>query len=270
MNIIFIGGGNMATALIAGLIRARANQVSIHVVDPSEDARKRAIHQYGLEASAELPADTGNADVIVLAIKPQMMEAVLQGLAAKMQAGQLVLSVAAGTTIAGIQSGLGGGQGAAQPVIRAMPNTPALIGHGACGLFASENCKPHHREQAECIMRAAGDVVWVNEESQMDVVTAVSGSGPAYFFLLTEALARAGAELGLSEEDALKLALRTAEGAGAMLLASEDSPETLRKKVTSPGGTTQAALEAFEAGGFRDLVHAAVKAAVDRGRELAG
>lgn len=270
MNIIFIGGGNMATALIAGLLRARPDQVSIHVVDPSEAARNRAIQEYGLEASAALPADISHIDVIFLAIKPQMMADVLEELSTRVEPGQLVVSVAAGTTIASIQAGLGSTTGQSQAVIRAMPNTPALIGHGACGLFANEDCKPHHLEQAESIMRAAGDVVWVEKESQIDVVTAVSGSGPAYFFLLTEALARAGAEMGLREEDAMTLALRTAEGAGAMLLASEDSPEVLRKKVTSPGGTTQTALEVFEAGGLRSLVHDAVEAAVERGRELAG
>jgi pyrroline-5-carboxylate reductase len=150
-----------------------------------------------------------------------------------------------------------------------MPNTPALIGYGVCGLFASDNCRTHHREQAESVMRAAGEVVWIDEEGLMDVVTAVSGSGPAYFFLLTEALAKAGSELGLDESDALRLAVRTAEGAGALLARSKESPRALRQRVTSPNGTTQAAIESLEAQGFGELVRKAVEAATDRGRQLA-
>ena len=142
-----------------------------------------------------------------------------------------------------------------------MPNTPALIGHGVSGLFASDNCRAHHREQAESILRTAGEVVWVKEEALIDVVTAVSGSGPAYYFLMTEALATAGQQLGLDEHDAKLLAVRTAEGAGAMMVRSEDEPGKLRERVTSPGGTTQAALESMEANGFRSLIRAAVEAA---------
>jgi pyrroline-5-carboxylate reductase len=266
LNIIFIGGGNMATALIAGLQRARSGQVNISVADPSEEARKRMMQEFGVETYSAGHQAISDSDVIVLAVKPQMMPSVLAELAPVVEEGQLVLSIAAGTTVSRIQDSLGG----SYPVVRAMPNTPALIGHGVCALFAGRGCRPHHREQAESIMNAAGEVIWVREESLMDVVTALSGSGPAYFFLLTEALARAGTELGLDEQDALTLAVRTAEGAGAMLLKGNEGPESLRKRVTSPGGTTQAAIETLEASEFSTIVRQAVVAATRRGRELAG
>ncbi len=266
MNIAFVGGGNMATALIAGLLKSRPGQVTIRVADPSESARKRLVTEYGVDARSDSRAAIADADVIVLAVKPQVMPAVLCELADAIEDGQLVLSIAAGTTIASIQEKIGHNR----PVVRSMPNTPALIGHGVCGLFASGGCKPHHLDQADHIMRTAGDVVWVEDESLMDVITAVSGSGPAYFFLMTEALAAAGQELGLCKDDAQLLAIQTAYGAGAMLEQSGETPASLREKVTSPGGTTQAAIETLEANGFRDLIHAAVQAATRRGRELAG
>lgn len=266
MNITFIGGGNMATALVSGLRAARGGPLEIRVADPDEGARKRLMREYGVETFSDGTQAIDGADVIVLAVKPQVMPGVLESLAPDIEAGQLVLSIAAGTTVSGIQATLGEDR----PVVRAMPNTPALIGHGICGLYASANCRDHHREQAERIMKAAGEVVWVEDEALMDVVTAISGSGPAYFFLLTEALAAAGAALGLDAEDARRLAVHTAEGAGAMMLAADDEPAELRARVTSPGGTTQAALEHFESSGFRQLVHDAAEAATRRGRELAG
>lgn len=266
LNITFIGGGNMATALIAGLQKARPGQLSISVADPSEAARTRIMREYGIETHLRGSNAIKNTDVVVLAVKPQVMSIVLEEIEPVIEDGQLILSIAAGTTVAGIQSTLGN----AHPVIRSMPNTPALIGHGVSGLFASVDCKDHHRQQAESIMRAAGEVVWVEDESLMDVITAVSGSGPAYYFLMTEALAAAGEELGLNEHDARLLAVHTAAGAGAMMAQSQDEPKTLRARVTSPGGTTQAALESMEAEGFRHMIRAAVEAATHRGRELAG
>ncbi len=266
MNITFIGGGNMATALIAGLHNERAGALEIRVADPSEEARARVVREFGVETHADGRSATSGADVVVLAVKPQVMPSVLEALAPVIEDGQLVLSIAAGTTVSGIQSALGDNQ----PVVRAMPNTPALIGHGICGLFASASCRDHHREQAERILEAAGEGIWIDDESLMDLVTAVSGSGPAYFFLLTEALAVAGTELGLDEADARKLAVCTAEGAGAMMKQSQETPAELRARVTSPGGTTQAAVEVLESRGFRVLVRDAVEAATRRGRELAG
>lgn len=266
MNITFVGGGNMANALVAGLLQARHGQLEVRVVDPSEEARKRIMREHGVETFREAREAIPGADVVVLAVKPQVMPSVLDELAEVIEDGQLVLSIAAGTTVAELESAFG----TEQAVVRAMPNTPALIGKGICGLYAGDRCRPHHREQAERVMRAGGDVMWIEDEALMDVVTAVSGSGPAYFFLLTEALAKAGAELGLEREDALHLAARTAEGAGAMLSESDESAETLRKRVTSPGGTTEAGVQVLEARGFRELVREAVEAATERGRELAG
>lgn len=265
MNITFIGGGNMATALVAGLLQARPGQIRVRVADPSEEARRQLARDFNVETFEHTGPALSGADVVVVAVKPQIMDAVLDDLAANIEEGQLVLSIAAGTTVASIESTLG-----ECPVVRAMPNTPALIGKGICGLFANSHCRPHHREQAERVMRAAGDAIWIDTESLMDVVTAVSGSGPAYFFLLTQALAEAGANLGLSPEDARRLAVRTAEGAGAMLAAGEESPAELRRRVTSPGGTTQAGVTELQSGGFVELVRAAVEAATRRGRELAG
>lgn len=265
MNISFIGGGNMATALVAGLCKSRPGQLELRVADPSEDARKAIMREFGVETFASGRDAVPGADVIVLAVKPQMMQQVLDELAEVTEPGQLVLSIAAGTTVAQLQAAFG----ADHPLIRAMPNTPALIGKGVCGLYASPKCRPHHCEQAERILRAAGEVMWVEDEALMDVVTAVSGSGPAYFFLLTEALAAAGAQFGLQPSDALRLAVRTAEGAGAMLAQTGEPMETLRQRVTSPGGTTEAGVKALEAGGFRELVRDAVEAATLRGRELA-
>lgn len=265
MNITFIGGGNMATALVAGLHKGRASDLTIRVADPSEDARSRMVREYGVETFENAASAAAGADVLVLAVKPQVMPSVLEELAPAVEDGQLILSIAAGTTVAAIRSALG----AERAVVRAMPNTPALIGHGISGLFASDTCRQHHREQAERILTAAGEVIWIEDEALMDLVTAVSGSGPAYFFLLTEALARAGAELGLDEDDARRLAVHTAEGAGAMMKESEESPAELRARVTSPGGTTQAALEVLESRGLGVLVRGAVEAAARRGRELA-
>jgi pyrroline-5-carboxylate reductase len=266
LNITFIGGGNMATALIAGLLKAGPGPLTVRVADPSKEARERLVREHGVETFPQTAAAVRGADVIVLAAKPQAMPTVLAELAPVIEEGQLALSIAAGTTVSDMQSALG----KHRPVVRAMPNTPALIGRGICGLFASETCRRHHLEQAERIMRAVGEAVWVQDEALMDVVTAISGSGPAYFFLLTEALTIAGTDLGLREEDARRFAICTAEGAGAMLRQSEESPEVLRTRVTSPGGTTQAAIDLMESRGFRDLVGEAVRAATRRGRELAG
>lgn len=264
MHIAFIGGGNMATALISGLMRKPRPSHSIRVADPSEQARNRLRSDFAVETFANASEAVEGADVIVLAIKPQVIPAVLADLKNQVLPTQLVLSIAAGTTIASIELLLH----PKQAVIRSMPNTPALIGAGIAGLCASSHCKPHHKEQAERILAAAGDTVWIDNEALMDAVTAVSGSGPAYFFLLTEALANAGQQLGLSAEVAQALARQTCVGAGAMLAQASESAEELRRRVTSPGGTTQAAIEAFEHGGLRKLVEQAVQAADRRGKKL--
>jgi len=265
MNVTFIGGGNMATALISGLSKSRPGSGWIRVCDPSIEARQRLEHDYPVACSDSATQAVVQADTIVLAVKPQVMPAVLAELAGRVEPGQLVISIAAGVNIGTILRALGPDQA----VIRVMPNTPALIGVGISGLFAAPQCTAEQRATAERLFAVAGATVWVEDEALINVVTAVSGSGPAYYFLLTEALREAGRTLGLSETVAAKLALHTVSGAGAMAMQSGVDVAELRRRVTSPGGTTQAALEAFEAGNFRQLVYRAVKAASDRGAELA-
>jgi pyrroline-5-carboxylate reductase len=265
MKIAFIGGGNMAAALISGLGRTRPQSGWIRVSEPSEQARQALTTEYGVECHDHARPVVSDAEIIVLAVKPQVMPAVLNELSGLIQAKQLVLSIAAGIPVCAISAALEN----RPPVVRAMPNTPALIGKGVSGAFAGPGCSARQRELGEVVLRAAGDCVWIEDEALMDVVTAVSGSGPAYFFLLIEALRDAGEALGLPGKIATRLALQTAAGAGAMAVESALDVSELRKRVTSPGGTTQAALEAFAEGGFRELVAEGVRAATRRGRELA-
>lgn len=265
MQIAFIGGGNMARALISGLKRSGDSGLSIRVADPSETARAQLRSDFDVVVSPGIIEASRGADVIVLAVKPQVIARVLSELNGAIEPEQLILSIAAGTSIATIAHQLG----PRQAIVRSMPNTPALVGEGISGLCAGEHCRSHHRAQAERILKAAGEVIWVDDETLMDAVTAISGSGPAYFFLLAEALTAAGVHLGLPPQVASRLAEQTCTGAGAMLKDSEESAAELRRRVTSPGGTTQAALEVFNHGGFVDLVHTAVAAAEKRGHELA-
>jgi pyrroline-5-carboxylate reductase len=265
MWISFIGGGNMATALIKGLKKTENSRLNIQVCTPSDEARARLRAKLHVETHYDLAEVIQDADVIVLAIKPQVMPDVLEKMREFISPEQLVLSVAAGKTVASISKHLG----PKQAIIRAMPNTPALTGHGITGIYAGEHCTPHHVEEAETILSATGEVVWVKDEALMDVVTAISGSGPAYYFLLTEALAAAGKELGLKGSAARRLAAHTCFGAGVMAVKGDEKVAELRRRVTSPGGTTQAALEVFEENGFRQIIHKAVQAATRRGRELA-
>lgn len=267
MKIAFIGGGNMATALISGLLRKPKSGLVIRVADPDEQARKRLHSDFAVETFGSATEVVDDADVIVLAVKPQVMNRILPEIKSQVVPAQLILSIAAGITIARITEQLNPDQA----VIRCMPNTPALVGAGIAGLCASAHCRVHHQEQAERILAAAGDTVWIEQEELMDAVTAISGSGPAYYFLLTEALAQAGESLGLPADVARQLASKTCIGAGAMLAQASqtgDSPAELRQRVTSPGGTTQAAIEAFEQGGLRNLVIEAAQAARQRGIEL--
>jgi pyrroline-5-carboxylate reductase len=265
MLITFIGGGNMATALISGLVNPPRAHLQIRVSDPSEQARRHLETTFGVAVFTDSIAAAGDANVIVLAVKPQTMPAVLDQLRGQLSREQLVVSIAAGTTIASIERALGADLG----VVRSMPNTPALIGHGITGVTASSNCTARQRAQAEEILMAAGEVVWLADESLMDAVTAVSGTGPAYYFLLTEALAAAARELGLPPETADRLAAMTCFGAGAMMATSPDEAVELRRRVTSPGGTTEAAMAVLEGAGFAELMRRAVEAACRRSRELA-
>lgn len=268
MRITFIGGGNMASALISGLANPPRSDLRIRVVDPDDAARSHLQTTFGLSVytDTEAIAAIDGADVILLAIKPQTMPVVLRQLSGHVGGGQLVLSIAAGTTIATIRERLGPDIA----VVRCMPNTPALIGHGITGMTASPGCSRQQRARAEEILLAAGEVVWLENEALMDAVTAVSGTGPAYFFLLTEVLTAAARELGLPADTAGRLAAITCFGAGAMMATSPDQAEELRRRVTSPGGTTEAAMAVLADGGFRRLMMRAVAAACDRSQELSG
>jgi pyrroline-5-carboxylate reductase len=267
-GVAFIGGGQMARALIAGLCAAGQPTTTLAVADISAEARQALERDFpGIQTTAEPTEAAARAGLWVLAVKPQQMEAVsrsLQQLATTRR--PTVLSVAAGTRVSQLQEWLGAGV----PVVRTMPNRPAFVGAGITGLYADPTVGFAARNHAAALMRAAGDIVWVTEEGLLDAVTAVSGSGPAYFFLLIEALAAAGEAVGLPAATARELAVTTAYGAGKMARDTGVAPSELREQVTSKGGTTAAALAVFEAGGFRQLVAAAVAAADLRAKELAG
>jgi pyrroline-5-carboxylate reductase len=264
--ITFIGGGNMASALISGLANPPRSDLGIRVVDPCRSARERLQATFDVEPFTDAVAAIQDADVVLLAVKPQIMQAVLSELAGHVQPGQLVLSIAAGITIGTIEAQLGGGMA----VVRCMPNTPALIGHGITGMIAGSHCSAEQRSRAEDILSAASEVLWLDDESLMDAVTAVSGTGPAYYFLLTEVLAAAARDLGLPAPTAERLAAITSFGAGAMVASSPDEARELRRRVTSPGGTTEAALAVLKKGDFAELMQRAITAARDRSRELSG
>ena len=266
LKIGFIGGGNMARSLVGGLVADGFPPSRIIVSEPDTARRDALATRFGIPVTRDNLDVADGADVIVLAVKPQVMAEVAGGVAPTLaRRSPLVVSIAAGVRTSDLSAWLGGHAA----VVRAMPNTPALLRCGASALFAAAGVDPKPREQAEALLRAVGAVTWVDDEALMDVVTALSGSGPAYFFLLMECMADAGAKLGLPREQARLLTLETALGAARMAIESEDDVADLRRGVTSPGGTTEAALGCLENGGFRALVEAAVGAATDRSRELA-
>ncbi|HEX6612513.1 MAG TPA: pyrroline-5-carboxylate reductase [Rhodanobacteraceae bacterium] len=261
----FIGGGNMARSLIGALIGHGADPSSISVAEPRADARDELARDFGVRAFADNADAVAGAGCVVLAVKPQMMRKVCENLAEPLRETRpLLISIAAGVRIEQLERWLG----AHLAIVRCMPNTPALIGAGASGLCANARVGAAQRALAERILNAAGIARWIEQESQMDVVTALSGSGPAYFFLLVEAMEDAAVQLGLPREAARALAVQTCLGAGRMLAEGGESAATLRARVTSPHGTTQAALDAFAQGGFRELVQRAMTAATRRGGEL--
>lgn len=268
MQICFIGGGNMASALLTGLARKGPLRDSVSLSDPSESARLRLTEEFGISTYADLAPALNGAEMVVLAVKPQVMPAVLDALAAALEQqpamAPVIVSVAAGVTT----DTMGGALGRGLPLVRAMPNTPALLGLGITGLFAAAGCSSTQRDMAEQLMRSAGVTVWVDSEQQLDVVTAVSGSGPAYFYLLIEALQKCAASMGLEPDTARLLALHTAHGAGVMALQADAEIAELRRRVTSPGGTTEAALRSLAADGFENIVAKAVAAAAQRAGEL--
>jgi pyrroline-5-carboxylate reductase len=264
-TIAFIGGGNMARSLIGGLVARGHPAARLRVAEPLAALREALAADFGVGCEAAAGRAADGASVWVLAVKPQVLQSVCESLAPLAQSQRpLVVSIAAGVTIAKVDRWLGGGLA----VVRCMPNTPALLGAGAAGLHANQRVSPDQRATAQALMQAAGLAVWIPEEALMDAVTGLSGSGPAYVFLLAEAMQAAGEAQGLAPETARRLVRQTLLGAARMLSESDESAATLRQRVTSPGGTTQAALDAFEAGGFRELVAGAIDAATRRGREL--
>ena len=263
--IAFIGGGNMARSLIGGLIARGTAADAIRVSEPVDVLRDGLARDFGVVTTADNAEAAGPAGLWVLAVKPQVMRAVCEALAPlAQQMRPIVVSIAAGITAAQLQRWLGGGIA----VVRTMPNTPALLGAGVTGLFASAEVDANGRERAANLLASAGKTVWIDDEAKMDAVTATSGSGPAYVFLLAEAMQAAAEAEGLPAEAARTLVLETVLGAARMLTESGEPAGELRRRVTSPGGTTQAAIETFQAGGFRALVADAIRNATERGRQL--
>jgi len=264
-QIAFIGGGNMARSLIGGLVARGHDRAAIVVSEPQQGLRDALTRDFGIVAGTDNAAAAAAADTIVLAVKPQVMHAVCTSIQPALEGRRpCIVSIAAGVRIAQLQRWLGAGL----PLIRAMPNTPALIGAGITGLTTNTHATAADRNAAQTVLQAAGPAVWIDDERLMDAVTAVSGSGPAYFFLLMEAMQAAAIRQGLAPDAARTLVVHTALGAARMAAESGESTTTLRERVTSPGGTTQAALETFAAGGLNALVDAAIDRATVRGREL--
>lgn len=263
-RIAFIGAGNMAASLIGGLLAQGIPSSHIRASEPYAEQRAKVATEHGIELFEDNAAAIVDADVIVLAVKPQVMRAVCQALAPSLQPGQLIVSIAAGITCASLCAWLGN-----VALVRCMPNTPALLRQGMSGLYANARVSTAQRQQAEQLLGAVGLVLWLDEEQQIDAVTAVSGSGPAYFFLLIEAMTAAGEQLGLPRETAAQLTLQTALGAARMATESDVDTAELRRRVTSPGGTTEAAIKSFQAGSFEALVQQALNAAATRSAELA-
>lgn len=261
-NISFIGGGNMAQALIGGLISRGLPPTRITVSDPVEKVRL-LLTEKDVHVTDDNIAAIRDADIVLFAVKPQVLASVLKPLKGLLE-GKLVMSIVAGAEIATIANLLDTNR-----IVRVMPNTPALVQTGAHGLYATEAVNAQDRELASQVLAATGLTIWVNSEAQIDAVTAVSGSGPAYFFYMMESMIRAGKNLGLDEKVATALMLQTALGAAQMAITSSNTPAELRKNVTSPNGTTQAALEVFDRAQISQNIQAALAAAQKRSQELA-
>ena len=263
-RIAFIGAGNMAASLIGGLRAKGLEAEQIRASDPGAETRSKVAAEHGIAVFADNAEAIKDAEVVVLAVKPQAMKAVCEAIRPNLKPNQLVVSIAAGITCASMNNWLG-----AQPIVRCMPNTPALLRQGVSGLFATAEVSAEQRQQAEELLSAVGIALWLDEEQQLDAVTAVSGSGPAYFFLLIEAMTAAGVKLGLPADIAAQLTMQTALGAAHMAVASDVDAAELRRRVTSPAGTTEAAIKSFQAGGFEALVEKALGAAAHRSAEMA-
>lgn len=263
MKITFIGGGNMAVALIGGLKKQGFSAAGIQVVEPAEAARARLTDAFGIRCAPAIDAAALACEVLVLAVKPQQMREAVAPLVGHLH-DQLVVSIAAGLRLTDIGRWLGGHR----RLVRTMPNTPALIGAGITGLYADPSVDAEGRAVADKILGAVGRTAWIDDEKDMDAVTAVSGSGPAYVFYFIEALESAARQLGFAEEAARTLAIETFLGAARLAEGSDDPVAVLRQRVTSKGGTTEAALKSFDADHVREAIERGVRAAAARGREL--
>ncbi len=264
-TLAFIGGGNMASSLIGGLIAKGHAANSIWVSDKDTQKLEALNSRFGVPVSADNAASAANADTVVIAVKPQHVSDAVKDVAEHVKArGAQIVSVAAGVREAQIRSALGF-EGA---IVRCMPNTPALVGAGASALFANEFVSDQQRTTAQAVLDAVGLTVWVDDEASLDAVTALSGSGPAYYFFFIELMEKTAIDLGLPAQTARDLALQTALGAAKMASTSPETPGILRERVTSPGGTTERALAAFRDGGLEELVGKALRAARDRSVEL--
>jgi pyrroline-5-carboxylate reductase len=264
-TIAFIGCGNMSRSLIGGLIANDIKPEQLLATDPDSQQRDSIAEQFKISAVADNNEAITKADVILLAVKPQVMHSVVSEMADTIkETSKLIISIAAGVTLDSITEWLGN----SAAVVRVMPNTPALIQAGAAALYANEHTSETQKNTAEAMMRSVGTAIWLESEEQMDVVTALSGSGPAYFFYFMEAMEKAAIDMGLSEENARLLTIETAVGASKMALLSSSDPAALRQQVTSPGGTTEQAINTFTQGKLDELVQKAMGAAKQRSIEL--
>jgi pyrroline-5-carboxylate reductase len=264
-TIAFIGAGNMGRSLAGGLLKSGWDRKRLLLADPDVNQQQAVSELLGVSVSGDNREVVERADVVVLAVKPQAARAVAEGIAESTQQKQpLIVSIAAGVRIADLERWLGG----RLAIIRVMPNTPALVGSGASALYANERVQPAHRDLAESILRTVGVTVWLSREDLLDVVTALSGSGPAYFFLVMEVLEQAAIDHGLDPPTARLLTLETAFGAAKMALEGDAEPAELRRRVTSPGGTTERAIQVLQEGNVALLFSGAIEAATARSREL--
>lgn len=263
-TLAFIGAGNMARSIIGGLIQEGVAPERIWASDRSEDTLQALARDFGVGTGTNDEV-AGRADVVILAVKPQVMKTVAQALQPALAHKPLLVSIAAGIDAAS----LGRWLGEEQAIVRCMPNTPSLVKTGASGLYANAHTSDAQRALAEQVMAAVGSVHWLASEALLDSVTAVSGSGPAYFFLVMEAMIDAGVELGLERETAAELTLQTALGAATLAQNSEVGVDELRRRVMSPGGTTEVAIQSFEQDGLRDTFKRAMSACAERSRTLA-
>lgn len=267
MKITFLGGGNMANALIGGLRKQGYSAAGIQVVEPVAELRDKLTDAYGVRCTDHVDAAALNCEVLVLAVKPQVMKSALAPIAGKLE-DQLIISIAAGLRMDVLARWLGSAAAPYRKIVRTMPNTPALVGAGITGLCADASVDNESRDTAEKIISAVGGSLWVSDEAQMDAVTAISGSGPGYVFYFIEALEKAAADLGFDAETARLLAVETFLGSAKLAASTDDPVSLLRERVTSKGGTTAAALDSFAASGVAEAIARGAKAAEARGKEL--